>query len=281
MAPSRRALLFVALLVGIAGCSERSASSSDGTNVAAPGTSIRIPLREYFRGLRSVSVSIGDRAYVFLLDSGGGRTLMSPELAKTLGCEPRGRDVGYRMNGEVVAFQQCPRLDADASGFGVHLAPAGVFDVNALLPAELPRVDGVIALDAFRGQVVSIDWSHGAIVVHSPADAATALRDHGIPIRLATGENGANLEVLVRVAGVADGLWFLVDSGDIRGTLISRHLEREGAFRFASESVAELRIGGGEVEALRVTADDINFDGVFGTDFLMTRIVTLDLRRVP
>lgn len=88
---------------------------------------------------------LGGDTLTLLFDSGGGATLITPSLALRLGCHAYGRDVGHRMTGESVEFQQCDSLTLTFSGWQRRFTPVAVFDVNALLPAELPRLDGVLA----------------------------------------------------------------------------------------------------------------------------------------
>lgn len=233
----------------------------------------------YFRGLRTVRLRVNETDYDFLLDSAGDRTLVTPDVAAALGCQPRGHDVGHRMTGETVVFQHCPRLRATLAAMPIEIDSVAVFDVNALLPAELPRLQGVLALDALRGQIVSLDWAHDQLIIHSRSDGVAALARHGVPQRLATGDTGAGLHALVAVTGGAERLWFLLDSGDIKGTLVARHVPREGLLQLDANSKASLRVGESAPESIRVVPDDINYDGVFGTDFLLSRVVTLDLRR--
>jgi hypothetical protein len=67
-----------------------------------PEVTVRIPLRTYYEGLKCLEVQVDGKPRTFLFDSGGGSTLVTPELAKTLGTVPYGRGVGYRMNGQAV-----------------------------------------------------------------------------------------------------------------------------------------------------------------------------------
>jgi len=228
-----------------------------------------------------VSLRVNGAEYTFLVDTGGGRTLITPEVAAEFGCEPRGRDIAYRMSGEQVVFQNCPRLQGTLSSFAFQVAPVAVFDLNSLLPPELPRLHGLLALDSFRGQVVTLDWAKNLLLLHSPVDAAVAVASHGLPIRLATGENGSALSVLVPVRGAQDQMWFLLDSGNVKGTLVARHVLEDGSIQADSNALVLLRVGNQRPESLKVIPDDINYDGVLGTQFLETHVITLDLRNAP
>lgn len=279
--PSVVGIMVLALAVA---CSTQPPGRPDllgSTTPTQPRDTTRIPLTPYFRGLKTASLRIDGSDYTFLVDTAGGRTLLAPEVAATLGCTPRGRDVGYRMNGEPVVFQNCPVLSGMLSSLPVHVAPVAVFDINGLLPAELPRLHGSLALDAFRGQVLTLDWARNALVVHSAPDGTDALRRNGLPIRFATGETGTALSVLVPVQSARTQLWFLLDSGNVKGTLVDRRLLQDGSIQLKVDSFAQFRVGTGGEESLQVLADDINYDGVLGTEFLQSHLISIDLRRAP
>ncbi len=265
--------------VFLAGCVAAPTRIADIAGRARPPTSHHIALAKYFRQLRSVDVRIEGRSYSFLVDTAGGRTLVSPRLAAAMLCTPRGRDVGYRMNGDPVVFQVCPRLRASVAGFDLDLAPVAVFDLSAVLPSELPPLDGVLALDAFRGQILALDWAKNELVVVGTSGDASYPAP--VPLRYATGENGGSLTVLVPVSSAGNPAWFLVDSGDIRGTLLGRHLVRDGFVSPAADSTVRLGVGKDAEESMNVIVDDINFDGVLGAHYLVTHTITLDLRGAP
>ena len=59
-----------------------------------------IKLEPYAGKLRQISVRVADKDYKFLFDTGGGHTLISPDIAAAVGCKPSGRMLGFRMNGD-------------------------------------------------------------------------------------------------------------------------------------------------------------------------------------
>jgi len=243
-----------------------------------PGADVSIALTPYFRGLRTVRAQLGADTLTFLLDTGGGATLLAPSVANRIGCRPYGRDVGYRMTGEAVEFQRCDSLALGLAGWSRHLSPVAVFDVNALLPPELPRLDGVLALDTFRGQVLTIDWPSERLIVHSANTSMAALEAAGVPIRPATGESGRMLTVLVKIAGRRGPLWFLLDSGNLQGTLADSLVQHDSLLVVAADSLVELRVGARAPIRARVRSGHFIMDGVLGTDYLLRGPVVLDLR---
>jgi len=145
-------------------------ASPPGEARSSPAT---LTLQPYFRELKTVRIRAGQTSLTMLLDTGGGATLVTPDVAGRLGCRPFGRDVGRRMSGEQVEFTQCEAFDLSAGDWRRPEAAVGVLDVNALLPPELPKLDGVLALDAFKGDVITLDWAAGLLTVHAQIGRAS------------------------------------------------------------------------------------------------------------
>jgi hypothetical protein len=264
----------MAVLLAVVGC--RDVSSGD-----LAGEEVSIPLISYFRELRTVRASLGSDTVTLLFDTGGDATLITPALAHRIGCRPYGRDVGYRMTGEPVEFQRCDSLTIGLSGWSRRLAPVAVFDVNALLPTELPRVDGVLALDTFREQVLTVDWPGGRVLIHAPGANPAALGAGALSTRTATGESGRMLTVFASVAGQRGLLWFLIDSGNLRGTLIDSQVQQDSLLVPGPDSLVELRVGSRAPFRVAPSPGRFIHDGVLGTDFLQRGAIVLDLRGNP
>ena len=239
-----------------------------------------LSLTPYFRDLRMIRVQSGADSLNLLLDTGGGATLITPEVARAHRCEPHGADVGHRMTGERVVFARCEAFPLAAGAWSASLSPIGVFDVNALLPKELPRLDGVLALDAFRGEVVTINWSAGTVTLHGPGTADAALAASGIPFRPATGESGRFLSAMARVAGRREPLWFLLDTGNLRGTLVAEHVLRDSLLPLRSDGIAALGVGGRAPIDVPFQSADLVIDGALGADYFQRGPVTLDFRKL-
>jgi hypothetical protein len=260
-----------------------AAACGAGSDPASPPDEARssqatLTLQPYFGELKTVRIRAGQTSLTMLFDTGGGATLVTPDVAGRLGCRPFGRDVGRRMSGEQVEFRQCEAFDLSAGDWRRPAAPVGVLDVNALLPPELPRLDGVLALDAFKGGVITLDWAAGLVTVHGRNAAEAVLRQHGLPVRIATGDNGRFFSAFVPVAATRGRLWFLLDSGNIAGTLVAQHVVRERLLTIGSEGDISLRVGPRPAFAARAATADLVIDGALGTAFLMRGPVALDLR---
>lgn len=245
---------------------------------AAPAQDLQLELDPYFRGLRTITLTAGAQKLVMLVDTGGGVSAISPQSAAAMGCVPFGRDVGHRMTGEAVTFQRCESATLAAGRWSHTFAPVGVFDIAALLPKELPHLDGVLTLDAFAGRVVTFNWAANNITIVDPAREREAVAATGVPFRAATGETGRFLTAFLPVAGTRGPLWFLLDSGNIRGTLAAESVMAETLLPLGAGKTARLAIGGRPAIELEFTTEKLAIDGALGTDLLMRGAVTLDLR---
>ena len=180
-------LLVLGTLSGMAiiACRQTPAPGS-GRDRPIATADVAIELHSYFRDLRVVHARVGGDTLTLLLDTGGGATLITPQVARDLGCTPHGSDVGHRMTGEPVDFASCDSLLIAVGAWSARFAPVAVFDVAALLPKELPQLDCDLALYALRRQVLTVDWPAGSLVVRGSLTATAALANTCVSLRLAT-----------------------------------------------------------------------------------------------
>jgi hypothetical protein len=248
----------------------------------APGErGVAIPLRPFILGLRVVDVVARGDTLPFLFDTGGGITLVTPEVARRLGLHPYGRLVGHRMNGEAIECAWVDGLEMSAAGWPLPKQPLAVFDLASVLPPGLPPVAGILSLSSFRGRALTLDWPGSRLAVQAADSADAAVAAHGVPLRFATGDAGATLCVFTPVAGRHGPLWFLIDSGDALGTLVGTHVVRDSLLEFGADSSVTVAVGRGESRRTASVRAPIHYDGVLGTEFLQRGPVTLDLRRAP
>lgn len=239
--------------------------------------SSELQLWPYFRDLRTVQVQVGTDTLRFLFDTGAGITALTPDAAARIGCAPRGRDVGHRMSGEPVTFQRCDTATLRWAGGESHLSPIGVFDLASVLPPELPRLDGALGLDAFRGRLVVLDWPANRIRVDGELPP-------GVPaptLRPATGESGRSFSVFVRSTAARGEAWLLLDSGNLRGLLLAPHVLDDSLVDVASATEVWLGLDSLRSHRLPFTRAELILDGAIGTDFLQRGPLILDLRPWP
>lgn len=268
--PSLRIIFVTAL----AGCVHANTTSG----VAGQADRARtIPLSPYVGLLRSITVTVANSAHPFIFDTGGGETMITPDLASAIGCTPYGRAVGLRASGEQVAFQYCDRVLLRLGDIAVAHERVGVFDLKAILPAGAPSADGVVSLQSFRAQPVTIDLARGRITLET-ADSL-AVRTTGmrpVTIRVATGPTGAETTVYIAARVGGSRVWLLLDSGNGDLALVAPHVARMAGLT-KSEGEALIEFDGLGPSRLQARSREMIYDGVLGVEFMRHWIFTFDL----
>jgi hypothetical protein len=264
-------IVFVTALVGyvLANTTSGPAGQADGVRT--------IPLSTYAGLLRSITVTVANAARPFIFDTGGGETMITPDLASAIGCTPYGRAIGFRASGEQVGFQYCDRVLLRLGDIAVAHERVGVFDLKAILPAGAPSADGVVSLQSFRAQPVTIDLARERITLEtgdSLAVRTTGMRP--ITIRVATGPTGAETTVYIAARVGGSRVWLLLDSGNGDPVLVAPHVARMAGLT-TSKGEALIEFDGLGPSRLQARSRDMIYDGVLGVGFMRHWILTFDL----
>lgn len=242
-----------------------------------------VPLGELLGVLRTVEVRVGDQSANLILDTGGGVTVISPELATGVGCEPWGQLSGFRLSGERLTMTRCDGVPIGVGGVNLGQKDIGVFDLSSLLPPEAGRIDGILSLDVLAQTPFTLELGAGRLTFETPdglqARAADAIE---IPIRLHRQAGGASLTVMARVPSAAGDLWMQLDAGSDAPLLIppssATALGLDPAQARQSSTLTLTGVAGGEVShpvLLRVR--DMIIDGNVGIPVLKDWVMTFDL----
>lgn len=254
------------------------AAAASGAEPPAGQKAITVRLSPYVGRLVTVPVVIEKKTLTFLLDTGGGQTLITPRVAAMLGCTPRGRSVGFRMNGDRVEFKHCESTRLEIGGRAILRPGVAVWDVMSVLPKDLPTLDGVLALDVFEGLPVTLDLAGATLTLESPASLARRLRGaKKVTARVATGLSGAERTVFLR-GRLDERGWFLFDSANLDLVQAAPHML--GAVGPLPREVdATLKIDGLPpiISPLRVR--ELIHDGALSEAFLRAWVWTFDLAR--
>lgn len=278
MSARQSSALAALLAVSIALPTPRPARRSDG----APAAPVILPLAKERGHHRTIRVRIGADTADFILDTGGGTTLVDSALAAKMGCHRIPPAVGFRMTGERVGGPRCAHFALGLGPLELH-DDVGTLDVARLVGDSTHRIRGILALSAFAGRTLTLDLPHDRLVVETERSAAlrtAAMRP--VPMRLATGQDGASLCVFVAlsVRGAADPLWLEWDSGHGATTFLS-----PGALAFVgADSTAratELRatFDGRDTLLLPVQRKNVIYDGVLSAAAIERATWTVDLAR--
>jgi len=244
-------------------------------------------LSPYVGRLVSIEATIGGHKGRFLLDTGGGVTALAPDFAKSIGCTPYGEVSGFRMTGERV---RAPRCGAREIAIGKYRSTVDtwVIDLPALLPKGVPSIDGLIALDAFDGQVITLDLGDRQLIIESPQSVAERTSgDKPAAIRLSREMGGMGLTAFASISAKTGELWFLIDSANLANVLASRGALAQWGFSPAEIDQAlkspqvevPVAINGAANVARQVTARDLIYDGALNEEILFHFNVTMDLKQ--
>jgi hypothetical protein len=240
---------------------------------SVPGPQV-LPLDPYVGRLYTVQVALDGVPLRLLFDTGAGLTLLVPERAKQSGCVPRGRSVGWRMGGERVVFALCRGGALALGSLRAPLPVYGIFDLARVLPAELPPLDGVLGLDAFGSGVLVVRLAQRELAIE-PAGAAVAPGWTEIPMRVASGIDGATRVVFLGARAADGGLyWLELDSGNLDAVLLAPHVT--DALGLRADGRLTLDLGALRGIPVEARARELLHDGALNAAFLERYDIRLD-----
>jgi hypothetical protein len=174
-----------------------------------------VPLGTFMGMMPTVDTIVWGNESNFLLDTGGGVTTISPRLAKAMGCTPWGDLVGFRMRGDRLDMQHCDKVDVAVGKQTFNAPQAAVFDINSLAPKDAPPIEGVVALDLFADQAITIEPSASRLTIETPASLKARTKHlFDQPIRIVRDAQGVALTVDLGVPTDKGMLWMEMDTGN-------------------------------------------------------------------
>ena len=175
---------------------------------------------ELFQGKQfTVQASVGGRERTFLFDTGEGVTMITPALARDLGCEPWGNVTAFRMTGERLDLPRCDDV-AFKMGNHAYTAPTTIVYDLGKLDADTAKLDGSIGLDLFAGRIITISFASRQIVIETPGSLAARMKSGlEVPVRLVRGAEGAALDVNIGVNTPRGRAWMELDSANAGPTI--------------------------------------------------------------
>lgn len=245
---------------------------------SVPGAAPTVLPLEPFRKSVAVRVDVVGKQRLFMLDTAGGVSFISPELADALNCKKGGRIVGFRMTGDRLDTPRCDNVAIAIAGHKFAIPVAGVYQTGEFAAPGV-TVDGLLALDVFAGRTVTLDFADGKLILETPESAAARVQDaKELPAHLSREVSGRALAVELDVPSSQGTLAFELDSGN-GGTLL---IAKPYAAGFGFDPDKGPRMGsfpvapGIEANGFVFPAD-ITIDGNLGMPFLKDYLVTLDL----
>lgn len=249
-------------------------------STAEPARDTVITLARYQSRLRIVRVHAANRDWQFLFDTGGGSTMISPDVAAAIGCAPRGSITGHRMSGDPVVTPTCSGSPLTIGGWTAPPQTLGVFDLMSLLPGDWPRLDGVISLRSFAGRRITLDLAANSLTVHASGDDRTPGGAVAFTGRIASGPSGAELLTFAAVPVAADTIWLLIDSGNLDAVLLAPHAARMLELQDSAGTEhpeVSLPFPPGSALKTRARVRQLILDGALNAEWLERGRLTMDL----
>ena len=248
---------------------------------AASPSPLVVKLEPYAGTQSIVHATIAGHPGTFLFDTGEGITMISPSLAQAIDCKPWGAVTGFRMSGERLDAPHCDNLSV---GFGARTfrAPAVIiFDIMAFMDKAQPPLDGVIGLDVFAGQAVTIEPAQALTIETTKSLAERRKNGTEIPIRMVRDAEGLSLTANAGVPTPSGLAWMELDTGNVGTIAVAKHIAPllNLSLDQKEPQSAKIRIVDGiVVEGSVYIPPSSIMDGNIGVQFLKNWSMTLDLK---
>lgn len=240
-----------------------------------------ITLSPYLGVVWSFEAELDGKRQVFLFDTGGGITVITPTTAAAIGCTPWGRLSGFRMRGDRIDMTRCNDVTVRSNGATLEVPTAGVFDFAKLLPKDAPPLAGSIALDSFAGKIVTIDLGHQKLILETlKSFEQRKANGREVELHLAREASGHAMTPFLAVQTAKGKVWMEMDTGSNSTVIVGSHnAELFGMTPDSKESQdfhGEL-VGGVPLITKDAHSVSLILDGNIGASSLKDWIVTIDI----
>jgi len=239
---------------------------------------IEVPLTAYIANLRTLAVTIGNETVPFLLDTGGGFTVLTPEVARAAGCVAFGRVTGFRSSGERLDMRRCGPVSLRLGPLTVRTEVA-ILDLMALLKGA-PIIGGIISLHTLQDGAFTLDLAANRLVVESRRSLTQRItKMRPVSLRTSRQAGGAALDVFLAIDTPNGAIWLELDSGNAGPVLLSPHALTQLGLTLSGDQPrpASLDVRGLGPTPLDVAMKDLIYDGLLNAAFLESVVLTVDL----
>jgi hypothetical protein len=232
----------------------------------------------------TVEVMVGGKTRLFYFDSGGGISLISPALAKEIGCSPLGDLTGFNAGGVKMSGPRCEDVAFSINGY-TSARDMGVMDPNQFFPNSDGKLDGSIALDAFDGQALTMDLAGNRLIVETEKSLKTRTKQmKPLTARVSREMGGASLDIFIAAQTPNGRIWMLADTGNTNKMLFTPSAQKQLGINFDGENGTKVikpvkinLINLGEIE-MDSRERVMIYDGMLNYDLLAKVILTADFR---
>jgi hypothetical protein len=253
-----------------------------------------VPFTVSPEGMLMVPARVGGTAVHLIFDTGAGLDVLAPSLIQKVHGKPAGQFTGFRMTGE--------RLDIPLFLIPeLALGPVAKKDdlVGSFDLLDQMHIDGIVSLNNFRQQPLTLDFVNSVIVFeNSKTMAQRRLAGTLLPLEL-DDQRGISLDLFAHFVLAGQPGQCDIDTGSQSATLSMRYLAMLGIDKDGKEvrkresktiagntqirystKVAGIAMATAPAINLAqpsVSFSDIIYDCVIGTDFWSGKVLTIDI----
>jgi hypothetical protein len=237
-----------------------------------------IKLQRFRKALWKVHVNVKGKPGDFLLDTGGGVTLLTDEFSRGIDCKFWGRTTGYNMFGKRSDGPHCDNVQITAGEVALTPVNVGKIDFGDQFPGD-KNPDGLLSLDAFDGKAITLDQKAATLTIETRASLAERTKTmKELPFRISRECSARCLSAFVGVPTTAGMTWLILDSGAGGVSLISKdHAKLFGLEPEGKEQQLRYEVAPGVPIDSPVLVTDMIMDGNLGQPFMSQHIITFDL----
>jgi hypothetical protein len=267
----RKLTVTLAILL-IASC---PAASAANTQIKKPQV---IKLQRFRKALWKVHVTIKGKPGDFLLDTGGGVTLLTEDYAKGIECKFWGRTTGYNMFGKRSEGPHCDNVQIEAGAVALTPVNVGHIDFGEQFSGD-KAPDGLLSLDAFDGKAITLNQAAGTLTIETAKSLARrteAMKE--LPLRVSRECSARCLSVFLGVQTTEGMTWLILDSGAGGVSLIAKDYAKVfGLDPNGKEQRLKYQIAPEVMVDSPVLVTEMIMDGNLGQPFMSQYVMTLDL----
>jgi hypothetical protein len=244
----------------------------------APNKPQVIKLQRFRKALWKVHVTVKGKRGEFLLDTGGGVTLLTEAFSKGFECQFWGRTTGFNMFGKRSDGPHCDNVQIMAGDVALTPVNVGKIDFEGQFQGDVVP-DGLLSLDAFDGKAITLDQKAGTLTIETPESLVGRTKAMTeMPFRVSRECSARCLSCFMGVPTKKGMTWLILDSGAGGVSLISKdYAELFGLDPNGKEQRLKYQATPGVQIDSPVLVTDMIMDGNLGQPFMSQYVMTFDL----
>jgi len=238
-----------------------------------------IRLQRFRKALWKIHVTVKGKEGDFLFDTGGGQTHFTESFLRGMDCKFWGRGTGYNMFGKKGEGPHCDDVQINAGNVALVPVSIGKIDFEGQFPGDKDP-DGLLALDAFDGKVITIDQKAATLTIETDKSLKRRIKSiKEFPFRLARECSGRCLSAFLGVNTPEGTTWMNLDTGAGGVSLIAKeYAVSVGLDPNKKEQQIDHHLSPDVTISGPVLVADMIMDGNLGQPFLSKYVITLDLK---